>query len=70
MCLTSLEQAAPALLYGAEKCSPNMHLHLHLKQCILDYGTACSFWLFACERTNGFLSSLPNDHHLIEAQLM
>ena len=25
-------------LYGKNKCTPNMHLHLHLKDCMLDYG--------------------------------
>ena len=42
-------------LHGAEKCTPNIHMYLHLKQCILDYGPACGFWLFDCEKTNGFL---------------
>ena len=57
-------------LYGAEMCTPNMHLHLHLKQCLLDYGPACRFWLFGCERINGFLGSVPDNHHSIEIQLM
>ena len=51
-------------------CTPNMHLHCHLKQCPLDYGPACSFWLFACERMNEHLGSLPTNHHSIEVQLM
>ena len=25
-------------LYGMEACTPNMHLHLHLKECLLDFG--------------------------------
>ncbi|XP_056106492.1 uncharacterized protein LOC130084975 [Rhinichthys klamathensis goyatoka] len=25
-------------LYGSLHCTPNMHLHLHLKECLLDYG--------------------------------
>ena len=37
------------LLYGAEAATPNMHLHLHLKQCLLDYGPVHSFWCFAFE---------------------
>ena len=24
-------------LYGMESCTPNMHLHLHLKECIFQY---------------------------------
>ena len=57
-------------LYGAEQCTPNMHLHCHIKECLIDYGPGCSFWLFACERVNGFLGSLPTNHHSIEIQLM
>ena len=30
-------------LYGSERCTPNMHLHLHLKQCLLDYGPSHHF---------------------------
>ena len=57
-------------LYGAEKCTPNMHLHCHIKECLVDYGPGCNFWLFACERMNGFLGSVPTNHHSIEIQLM
>lgn len=79
ICLDAIDQCDDTLLafcrwfeqlYGAEMCTPNMHLHLHLKQCLLDYGPACSFWLFGCERINGFLGSVPNNHHSIEIQLM
>lgn len=31
-------------LYGKERCTPNMHMHLHLKQSLLNYGPACAFW--------------------------
>ena len=39
-------------LYGAEYCSPNMHMGCHLKDCMLDYGPLSSFWcfVFAFER--------------------
>ena len=30
--------------YGDRACTPNMHLYLHLKQCIIDYGPVYSFW--------------------------
>ena len=30
-------------LYGPHKCTPNMHLHLHLKECLLDYGPVYAF---------------------------
>ena len=35
----------------------NMHLHLHLAECIVDYGPVYAFWCFAFERMNGVLGS-------------
>lgn len=49
-------------LYGKEHCTPNMHLHLHLKNCILDHGPAHSFWCFSIERYNGLLGSYHTNH--------
>lgn len=43
-------------LYGKENCT-NMHLHGHLKECMLDYGPVYSFWLFSFERMNGILGA-------------
>ena len=57
-------------LYGASACTPNLHLHCHLKECLLDFGPANAFWLFACERLNGILGAISTNHHSIEAQLM
>ena len=37
-------------LYGSEYVTPNMHLHCHLYDCILDFGPIYSFWLFSFER--------------------
>ena len=48
--------------FGKEKCYPNLHLHCHLKQCILDYGPATSFWLFPFERLNGCLGSFHTNN--------
>ena len=45
-------------LYGCEKCTSNMHLACHLKDCILDYGPLASFWRFAFERYNGTLEGI------------
>ena len=39
-------------LYGAKHCTPNMHMHLHLRDCLLDYGPVYAFWCFAFERYN------------------
>ena len=41
--------AALTSLFGSEACTPNMHLHLHLKDSILDYGPVYAFWLFSFE---------------------
>ena len=57
-------------LYGASACTPNLHLHGHLKECLLDFGPANAFWLFACERLNGILGAVSTNHHSIEAQLI
>ena len=57
-------------LYGASSCTPNLHLHCHLKECFLDYGPASAFWVFAYERLNGILGSVLTNHRNIETQLM
>ena len=44
-------------LYGKDLVTPNMHLHGHLKECLLDYGPFHSFWCFSFERFNGILGS-------------
>ncbi|CAH1275789.1 Hypp9371 [Branchiostoma lanceolatum] len=57
-------------LYGKLFVTPNMHLHCHLKQCILDYGPVYGFWLFSFERFNGILGSECTNNRGIEIQLM
>lgn len=57
-------------LYGSEYVTPNMHLHCHLYDCILDFGPIYSFWLFSFERENGILGSYKTNKKNIEAQLM
>ena len=57
-------------LYGSESCTVNMHLHLHLKECITDYGPVYTFWCFAFERFNGILGDFHTNNNSIEAQLM
>lgn len=61
--LADLNQADEKLLefcklfevsYGKENCTPNMHLHAHIKNCILDFGPIATFWAF-----NGILESFP-----------
>ena len=57
-------------LYGAEACTPNMHLHLHLKDCLLDYGPVHGFWCFGFERFNGVMGRYHTNSQSIETQLM
>ena len=55
---------------GKHCITPNMHMHCHLYDCILDYGPLHGFWCFAFERYNGMLGSMPNNSRSIEIQLM
>lgn len=57
-------------LYGANVITPNMHMHLHLKENLLDYGPVYAFWLFSFERYNGILGKSPTNNHNIESQLL
>ena len=57
-------------MYGRNIITPNMHLHAHLYECIMDYGPIHGFWLFAFERFNGILGQQPNNNRSIEVQLM
>ena len=57
-------------LYGSEKTTPNMHMHLHLKDSIVDYGPVYAFWLFSYERYNGILGAVPTNNRAVETQLM
>ena len=57
-------------LFGPTAITPNMHLHGHLKEVIMDFGPLHSFWLFSYERFNGILGKYPNNNKCIEPQLM
>ena len=57
-------------IYGPKYCTPNMHLHVHLKECLLDYGPLHAFWCYAFERFNGILGSIHTNRKAIECQLM
>ena len=57
-------------LYGEENCTPNMHLHLHLKECLLDYGPVQGFWCFPFERFNGVMGKYHTNNNIIEVQIM
>ena len=57
-------------IFGKESVTPNMHMHCHLRACIMDYGPLHGFWLYAFERYNGILGAMPNNNRSIEIQLM
>ena len=57
-------------IYGAECCTINIHLHGHLKECVMDFGPVYAFWLFSFERMNGILGSYHTNNHDISLQLM
>ncbi|CAH3169326.1 unnamed protein product [Pocillopora meandrina] len=57
-------------LCGKEKCTPNMHLHGHFKDCILDYGPVFPFWCFSFERYNGIMGDYHTNNVNIGVQII
>ncbi|XP_022102683.1 uncharacterized protein LOC110985747 [Acanthaster planci] len=57
-------------LHGSLAITPNMHLHTHLKECIIDFGPVPAFWCFAYERFNGLIADIPTNNSNIEVQFM
>ncbi len=57
-------------LYGADKCTMNIHLHGHLTDCVQDFGPVYSFWCFAYERMNGVLGAYHTNNHHVSVQFM
>ena len=57
-------------LYGKNNLTPNMHLAAHITDCIADHGPVYAFWLFAFERMNGIMGTIPTNNHQIPIQLM
>ena len=51
--------------YGPEKITPNLHLCLHICECITNYRPMYSFWCFSYERMNGLLGKLDTRNLLI-----
>lgn len=56
--------------YGQASVTPNMHLHMHLSQCLMDYGPVHSFWCFPFERYNGLLGAYHTNRKSVETQIM
>ena len=48
-------------VYGREHCTPNMNLHCHIAECLLNYGPTHSTWCFSVECCNGILG-MPNNN--------
>lgn len=57
-------------LYGRMACTPNMHLHAHLRQSIVDYGPTSAFWAFPFEHFNGVMGSFIKNWMTPEMQMM
>ena len=57
-------------LYGWQQCTPNMHMHTHLRDCLEDYGPVYAFWCYAFERYNGILGSYHTNYRNIGKQIM
>ena len=57
-------------LYGNMSCTFNMHLHVHIKQTLLDFGPPHASWCFPFERYNGILGSYHTNNRSIEPQIM
>ena len=47
-----------------------MHMHLHLKDCLKEFGTVYGFWCFSFERYKGIPGSFCTNKHSISVQLM
>ena len=54
------------VLYGVQSCTPNMHMHCHLKECIMDVGPLHCFWCFSL---NGMLEKMQKTWQSPEIQL-
>ncbi len=45
-------------LYGRDFITFNMHMHMHLRETIKDFGPVYSTWLYSFERTNGDIKKI------------
>ena len=57
-------------LYGELAVTPNIHMHAHLREDLLNFGPVYDFWLFSFEWLKGILGSQPTNGQLPEKQLM
>ena len=61
-------------LYEHKFCVPNMHLMLHLNDCINDYESVCGFWCFSFKSYNSItqyiMRKYQTNNSSIELQVM
>ncbi len=57
-------------VFGPKSVKPNMHMHCHLYECIDDFGSVYTFWLYPFERYNGNLGDFHTNNCSIEVTLM
>ena len=57
-------------MYGKKAVTQNMHLHCHLKECVIDCGPVHAFWCFSFERFNEILGAMQVNRKSVEIQLM
>ena len=57
-------------IIGPDYCTPNMHMHLHLKECITSFGPVYGFWAFSFERYNGILGSYHTNNRAVTITMM
>ena len=57
-------------LYGREACTPNLYMHCHLKEFVLDVGPLHCFWCFSFERYYEILEKMKMSLHVPEVQLI
>ncbi|OAD66367.1 hypothetical protein PHYBLDRAFT_152439 [Phycomyces blakesleeanus NRRL 1555(-)] len=48
--------------FGKDFISPNMYLHLHLKETVLNFDPVYGYWLFSFERYNGVLKNYATNN--------
>ncbi len=57
-------------MYGKKSCTPNMHMHLHLKDCILNFGPLYACRTFSFERYNGKLGAYHTNNRALTITMM
>ena len=57
-------------LLGADHCTPNMHMHLHILSCIENHGPIYGFWCYSFERFNGIMGNFHTNNHALTITLM